>query len=115
MSVRVGLEALKVRLQTVEIEDRDRRFDLVERPSDLPVQQLQCPPGTRARGDWLEAGGTERSRVGHRRRSLPAGYRVSGYLGGSRNRSTLTFDLSIEDISMSRFPRRSFFEVTATL
>ena len=50
MRVGVGLKALEVRLQAVEIEDRDRRLDLIERPPDLSLEQLQRPICARAHG-----------------------------------------------------------------
>jgi hypothetical protein len=50
MRVGVGLKALEVRLQPFEIEDRSRRLDLIERPPDLSLEQLQRPICARAHG-----------------------------------------------------------------
>ena len=43
MRVGVRLKTLEVRLETVEIENRNGRLDLAEWPPDLCLVQLQCP------------------------------------------------------------------------
>ena len=43
--VRVRLQILQIRVQTVEIDHRDRRLDLAQRPPDLRREQLQRPIG----------------------------------------------------------------------
>ena len=42
-AVDVGLQALQVRLEAVEVDHRDGRLHLAERPPDLRVEQLQRP------------------------------------------------------------------------
>jgi hypothetical protein len=43
MRVGVGLKTSEIRLQTVEVDNRDRRLDLAERPPDLRVEEFQRP------------------------------------------------------------------------
>ena len=50
MRVDVRLQIAEIRLEAVEIDDRDRRLDLAERAADLAAEQLECPLGSRADG-----------------------------------------------------------------